>query len=559
MANEINVTVSAKENASDAIRVVGSSTQQAERVIVTSMGSSEEAFDSAARSSGRLGSALDQASGASEQLGGGIGDLGDAVEGLSAMQDIGRVRAQRLAQAQNDVAQAYADSEQAAQDATQAILDANQAEQDGTQSTIDAVQAQIDLETAQLDATDAQNAYNEAVTKFGVNSQEAKRALGELKQANLDQTQAQADLNQAQLDGDQSAADLEQAHRDMTQAQIDAKQAQIDLNDAQKAAKPPTELQKWGENAQLITPMIMGLTGAIDLLMLANAALTSSMVKNAAAQVAQKVAAIAGAAATGIATAAQWLWNAAFAASGIGAIIMLIGLLIAAIIYVATQTTWFQDLWHAIWNKIGDPVKKAFDFVKSYAEFIWGAVADGIKWIVNYLVSSYTWAINTVVSAFNWILNVPGKIADAFNWVAGAIAGAFKWAFNQIAWAWNNTAGRLSFTMPDWIPGMGGNSFSMPRLPTLDTGGDVMKTGAAVVHKGERVLNAQTTAMLDTALGAPQGNAGGGSLSGTLTLELEAKAGASEALMRELIKMLSVRIRKSGGSLERMLIVGGTA
>src|SRR3989304_820344 len=530
MANEINVTVSAQENASDAIKVVGSSTQQASRVIVTSMGSSEEAFDSAARSSGKFGSALDQASGASEQLGSGIGDLGDAVAGLSAIQDIGRVRAQRLAQAQADVAQAYADSEQAAQDATQAILDANQAEQDGTQSAIDAVQAQIDLEAAQIDATDAQNAYNEAVSKYGVNSQEAKNALNELKQANLDQTQAQADLNQAQLDGDQSAADLEQAHKDMTQASIDAKQAQIDLNDAQKAAKPPTELQKWGENAQLVTPLIMGLTGAIDLMIMANAALNSTMIKNAAAHVAAKAAIIASAAATGIATAAQWLWNAAFAASGIGAVIMLIGLLIAAIVYVATQTTWFQDIWHAIWNKIGDPVKRAFDFIKDYAAFVWGTLAAGINWIVNYLVSSYSWAISPVVNALNWLLSIPGKIADAFDWVAGAIAGAFRWAFNQISWAWNSTAGNLRVTMPDWIPGMGGNSFAMPRLPMLDTGGDVARTGAAVVHKGERVLNAKTTAMLDAAM-----SGGGGqqpNLSGAITLEGEPKAAGPPASFR---------------------------
>jgi hypothetical protein len=36
--------------------------------------------------------------------------------------------------------------------------------------------------------------------------------------------------------------------------------------------------------------------------------------------------------------------------------------------------------------------------------------------------------------------------------------------FKGIAAAWNNTVGRLSFTLPSWIPGLGGKSFSMPKI-----------------------------------------------------------------------------------------------
>lgn len=60
--------------------------------------------------------------------------------------------------------------------------------------------------------------------------------------------------------------------------------------------------------------------------------------------------------ATGIATAAQWAWNAAMDANPIGLIILAIAALVAAIVYVATKTQFFQKTWALVWGGI----KKAF-------------------------------------------------------------------------------------------------------------------------------------------------------------------------------------------------------
>ncbi|MGN1299966.1 MAG: hypothetical protein ACI4VC_01275, partial [Clostridia bacterium] len=40
---------------------------------------------------------------------------------------------------------------------------------------------------------------------------------------------------------------------------------------------------------------------------------------------------------------------------------------------------------------------------------------------------------------------------------------------------WNNTVGKISFEVPDWIPGMGGKGFSVPKIPEFATGGIVNK------------------------------------------------------------------------------------
>lgn len=62
-------------------------------------------------------------------------------------------------------------------------------------------------------------------------------------------------------------------------------------------------------------------------------------------------------------------------------------------------------------------------------------------------------------------------IESAASIVGNAITGAFKAAFNFVASAWDDTVGQLSFHIPSWVPGIGGDGFSMPTIPHFATGG----------------------------------------------------------------------------------------
>ena len=163
--------------------------------------------------------------------------------------------------------------------------------------------------------------------------------------------------------------------------------------------------------------------------------------------------------------AGQWLLNAALTANPIGLVIAGIVLLIGIIVLIATKTTWFQTLWKAIWGKIGDPIKKAWDWVKG-------------------ITSRF----------FSWYLSLPGKIWNAFKKVGGYISAPFRAAFNLVSKAWNNTIGRLSWTVPGWVPGFGGNSISAPKLPTFHDGGRVPgapgQNVLAMLQAGETVTSA---------------------------------------------------------------------
>lgn len=81
---------------------------------------------------------------------------------------------------------------------------------------------------------------------------------------------------------------------------------------------------------------------------------------------------IAQATASGIATAATYAWGlaVALATSPITLVVLAIGVLVAAILYIALKTTWFQTAWHASWNAIQTAFHAVMNFLTSgFARF----------------------------------------------------------------------------------------------------------------------------------------------------------------------------------------------
>jgi hypothetical protein len=176
-------------------------------------------------------------------------------------------------------------------------------------------------------------------------------------------------------------------------------------------------------------------------------ALKGTRVATLASAAASKVAA----AGTKAWTAAQWLMSGALWASPITWIVVGIIALVAVIVLIARRTDWFSRAWRAAWGWIRTAASNAWDFIRK----------------------------------------IPGWIASAFRGIAATIVGPFKSAFNGIARAWNNTVGRLTFSVPSWVPFIGGNTFSAPHLPTFHSGGIVPgPVGAprvALLQGGEEV------------------------------------------------------------------------
>ena len=74
-------------------------------------------------------------------------------------------------------------------------------------------------------------------------------------------------------------------------------------------------------------------------------------------------------------------------------------------------------------------------------------------------------------------------VFDGLTTIFSGLYTIFKTLFNGIAKLWNNTIGKLSFEIPNWVPGIGGSGFDVPNIPYLAEGGIV--TGPTVAMIGE--------------------------------------------------------------------------
>lgn len=239
--------------------------------------------------------------------------------------------------------------------------------------------------------------------------------------------------------------------------------------------------------------------------------LRSFSIATAAQAVQQKVVS----AATKVWAGVQWLLNAAMAANPVILITLAIIALIAIIVLIATKTNWFQNIWKAMVKAFGVAVnflKQVFMTWWNTVKFVYGKIWEGIK-------------------------ALPGRIKSAFSGLFNIITLPFRTAFNFVARAWNNTIGRLSWSVPGWVPGIGGNSISAPRLPTFHRGGVVPGSAGsemlAVLQAGESVNAA---------------GAGGGAV-----LEIRSGGGDLEEL---LVRVLQRAVRVRGGNVQLVLGTG---
>jgi hypothetical protein len=377
-----------------------------------------------------------------------LGHLGSAVSGATDALDTIGGSLQAVSDLQQAGANRAAELRRAIIAVESAQEDLNQSFRDGARAQLDINQATLDLESANLDAEEATRTYNEAVKEFGKDSLEARRASLELRQAQQDAASAVEDGNQA--------------HRDAAVALIDAKTAQEDLIEAQKEANP-SGLQEWANNLEMITPLITAVVGII-----------------------------------GLVTAAQWLWNASLWASPVTWIVLAVAALIAIIIVIATQTTWFQDIWNATWGGIKDAAQAVGDwFAGPFAGFfvdLWDGIVSGVQWVGNMFASVWNGITSHAAKVWDYLGSLPGKLGSMFASIADYVTRPFRAAFNAVSSIWNSTVGRLSWTVPGWVPFIGGNSISAPKLPHFHSGGVVSGAlGAetlAVLQAGERVTPA---------------------------------------------------------------------
>ena len=127
----------------------------------------------------------------------------------------------------------------------------------------------------------------------------------------------------------------------------------------------------------------------------------------------------------------------------------------------------------------------AFNFVLSANPI--GIVVMAIAALVAGLVLAYNKSETfrkAVDTMFRFIKTAITASVDFIKGYLETVMGFYKAIFNGIASMWNNTVGKISFTVPSWVPGLGGKGFDVPDIPMLATGGIVTRPTLAMIGEG---------------------------------------------------------------------------
>ena len=136
---------------------------------------------------------------------------------------------------------------------------------------------------------------------------------------------------------------------------------------------------------------------------------------------------------------------------------------------IMTVTNTFQT----IVNVIGPLLRIVKGIIDVFAGLLtgdWSRLWNGIKGIVSGI-----WDGIVAILSGLW-----DRVKGTFSALTDLITAPFKAAFNAIARLWNDTVGKLSFHIPGWVPGIGGEGFDVPDIPTF--GGRMAPMGGVVVN-----------------------------------------------------------------------------
>ncbi|MFA8415091.1 hypothetical protein ACEPTV_33130, partial [Burkholderia pseudomallei] len=136
------------------------------------------------------------------------------------------------------------------------------------------------------------------------------------------------------------------------------------------------------------------------------------------------------------------------------------------------------------WDSVTKWIGEAWTNLMTGFQFIGGEVS---RWwqedFLGGIERGATWLAGKVLEVIGFFTSIPDKIGQAFQWVGDMLYKAAYSIASAIAWLWNNTVGKIDFTIPDWVPLIGGNHIHFPQIvvPALAAGGVVLGPTLALI------------------------------------------------------------------------------
>lgn len=181
-------------------------------------------------------------------------------------------------------------------------------------------------------------------------------------------------------------------------------------------------------------------------------------------------------AAGGVGAFAASMWAATWP---ILAVIAAVALLVAGVWLIIDNWDVIGPWLAGLWDGIAKTAVGAWDGITKWWGGVWGGIMKVAGGVWDGIKKIWEWTpLGFIIT--NW-----KPIVGFFTGIGDGISKAFKWSLRTVAVLWNATVGSLSWTVPGWIPFIGGQTWSVPKMaiPALASGGIV--TGPTLALIGE--------------------------------------------------------------------------
>jgi hypothetical protein len=156
-----------------------------------------------------------------------------------------------------------------------------------------------------------------------------------------------------------------------------------------------------------------------------------------------------------IATAAQWLFNAAMTANPIGLVVAAIVALVAGIILAYQKVDWFRTAVDATgaalvaaFNWIKDAAIAVFNWIKDNWPLLLAIIAGPVGIAVKMVIDHWDTIKSAATAVWQWVVDKWQAIASG---VASAVSAVGSWIGTMVGWF--NTAKAAATSVYDWIAG----------------------------------------------------------------------------------------------------------
>ncbi|OQO72013.1 phage tail tape measure protein [Enterococcus villorum] len=194
-----------------------------------------------------------------------------------------------------------------------------------------------------------------------------------------------------------------------------------------------------------------------------------------------------------------------------------IALLIAGFVLAYNKVKWFHDGVNAFFKGISDVAVEVFKFIGGYISGVFEGIVVNFMNFYNAGKRILTGFIDFITGIFtgDWSRAWQGLV-DIFGGIFDGIVAVGKAPINAMIDLINGFIGGLNnIKIPKWVPGIGGKSFSISKLPYLAQGGHLINGQAIVGEAGPELLTAKNGKTTVTPLSDEEKRRGiGGKVSG---------------------------------------------